>query len=187
MDRLSAQGAAASRGEIRVKASASRKRAAPAIEEAGGVDMSAMNEHIGYRIRILQLRIFQDIDERMQRLGMTLGAYTALVTIHENPGVRQGLLGVAMHVKRPNMTKLINGLERAGLVSRSTPPDDKRAVELRLTPSGRERLAQASREVVAHDHEIGKLLSQTERSEMMRLLDRVSEGIDARRAAAKPD
>lgn len=169
-----------------MKASASKKRAA-ATEEANDVDMSAMNEHIGYRVRILQLRIFQDIDERMQRLGMTLGAYTALVTIKENPGVRQGLLGAAMHVKRPNMTKLVNGLERAGFVTRSTPPDDKRAVELRLTPAGEERLAAASREVVAHDLEIGKLLSPAERREMMRLLDRISDGIDARRAAAKSE
>ena len=143
--------------------------------------MSAMDSHIGYRIRILQLRIFKDIYERMERLGMSLGAYTALVAIRENPGVRQGVLGAAMHVKRPNMTKLVNGLEKAGLVVRATPSCDKRAVELRLTPQGEQRIAAAMEDVCAHDSEIGQLLSAVERRDLMRLLDRVSDGIEARR------
>ena len=170
-------------------AAASRKpgraRRAAAVEETGVVDMTAMNDHIGYRVRILQLKIFNDIGERMEKLGMTLGAYTALVAIRENPGVRQGVLGAAMHVKRPNMTKLINGLEKAGLVARATPSSDKRAVELRLTPAGVARVDAATDQVRAHDREIAKMLTTRERETLMRLIDRVSEGVDASAAARR--
>lgn len=145
-----------------------------------GLDMTALSGHIGYRVRIAQVRIFKDVYERVEQLGMTLGAFSALLLIRDNPGVRQGVLGAAMHIKRPNMTKLVNGLEKSGLVARLTPPDDKRAVELRLTPLGASRLAEAARDVEAHDAEISRLLGEENRATLLRLLDRVSDGIAGR-------
>lgn len=159
----------------------------PAAEDAGSVEMTTLNDHIGYRVRIVQVRIFKDIYERMEKLGMTLGAFSALVVIGENPGIRQGVLGAAMHIKRPNMTKLVNGLEKSGLVERRTPPTDKRAVELRLTPTGQARIEAAMREVRAHDREIGALLTAAERETLLGLLDKVSAGIDARNSGPVAD
>lgn len=149
--------------------------------------MSALNAHVGYRVRIAQVRIFKDVYERMEQLGMTLGAFSALLVIRDNPGVRQGVLGAAMHIKRPNMTKLVNGLEKAGLVTRLTPPDDKRAVELRLTALGETRIAEAVRAVGAHDEEVCRLLGARDRETLMRLLDRITEGLAAGHPSAGPD
>jgi len=143
--------------------------------------MSALNAHIGYRVRIAQVRIFKDVYERMERLSMTLGAFSALLVIRDNPGVRQGVLGAAMHIKRPNMTKLVNGLEKDGLVTRLTPPDDKRAVELRLTPLGEARIAEAVRSVGAHDEAVRDLLGARDRATLLRLLDRITEGLTPER------
>lgn len=45
-------------------------------------------------------------------------------------------LGDRLGVTRPNITKLVDGLERSGLVTRVPHPDDRRMVQAQLTPEG---------------------------------------------------
>ena len=52
-------------------------------------------------------------------------------------------LGERLRVTRPNITKLVDGLERGGLVERLPHPDDKRMVQAHLTPAG-EAVARAA-------------------------------------------
>ena len=49
-------------------------------------------------------------------------------------------LGDRLGVTRPNITKLVDGLERCGLVERLPHPADRRMVQAHLTPEG-ERIA----------------------------------------------
>lgn len=47
-------------------------------------------------------------------------------------------LGDELGVTRPNVTKLVDGLERGGLVERLPHPSDRRMVQAHLTPQGLE-------------------------------------------------
>ncbi|MGI9538607.1 MAG: MarR family winged helix-turn-helix transcriptional regulator [Miltoncostaeaceae bacterium] len=47
-------------------------------------------------------------------------------------------LGDELGVSRPNVTKLVDGLERSGLAERRRHPDDGRMVRAELTPGGRD-------------------------------------------------
>ena len=47
-------------------------------------------------------------------------------------------LGDELGVTRPNVTKLVDGLERGGLVERLPHPSDRRMVQAHLTPHGLE-------------------------------------------------
>ena len=52
-------------------------------------------------------------------------------------------LGDELGVTRPNVTKLVDGLERGGLVERLPHPSDGRMVQAHLTPQGLEVAAEA--------------------------------------------
>jgi DNA-binding MarR family transcriptional regulator len=52
-------------------------------------------------------------------------------------------LGDELGVTRPNITKLVDGLERCGLVERLPHPSDRRMVQAHLTDAGREVVAGA--------------------------------------------
>lgn len=52
-------------------------------------------------------------------------------------------VGERLGVTRPNVTKLVDGLERSGLVERLPHPSDKRMVQAHLTPAGQELAARA--------------------------------------------
>ena len=64
----------------------------------------------------------------------TLGSISRLVT----PTL--GELAVAEQVQPPTMTRLVAGMEQAGLVARLADPDDGRVCRVRLTADGRRTL-----------------------------------------------
>lgn len=79
--------------------------------------------------------------------GLTLSDYDVLVQLAQAPEgqLRPVELARAVLLTRSGMARLIQGLERAGLVKRIACPDDLRGHLIRLTPQGRSVLAQASR------------------------------------------
>ena len=87
--------------------------------------------------------------------------------------VRMNDLAEALGVTARNITTIVDGLEREGLIARRPDPTDRRAILLVLTPKGQEHLA----EVHALQHAIaGRFfapLDAAERTELLRLLIKV--------------
>lgn len=71
-------------------------------------------------------------------LGITRARYTVLRTLYFAQGNRmpQNEIGREMGVSKTNITNLIDGLERDGLVVRMTNPVDRRVTYAQLTPAG---------------------------------------------------
>lgn len=60
-----------------------------------------------------------------------------VVTIHRmGDGVRQNALARAIGIEGPSLVRLLDQLERLGLVARRDAADDRRAKTLHLTPEG---------------------------------------------------
>ena len=84
-----------------------------------------------------------------QMLGaheLTLSDYDVLVQLARAP--RQRLRNIelanAVVLTRSGVTRLVDGLERDGLVARASCPDDKRGTLVKLTPEGVRRLREAA-------------------------------------------
>lgn len=84
-------------------------------------------------------------------------------------------LGDELGVTRPNVTKLVDGLERGGLVERLPHPSDGRMVQAHLTPQGLE----LADEAVPGRHElmsrVWDALDDEQLLQLVGLLDRVAE------------
>jgi DNA-binding MarR family transcriptional regulator len=74
--------------------------------------------------------------------GLSGARYGILRTLFEAEpeALSMGAIAGSLTVPPPNVTQLVAGLERDGLVQRSRDPKDKRVTRVRLTPAGRERL-----------------------------------------------
>ncbi len=71
--------------------------------------------------------------------------------VQELGPIRMSEIGRHMEISRPYMTALVDKLINEGLVERVTDPDDRRVVEIRITPQGRQVLREfrkTSRETV---------------------------------------
>jgi MarR family transcriptional regulator for hemolysin len=63
-----------------------------------------------------------------------------LIVLHRHGGaVRQGLIAEEIGVEGPSLVRVIDQLERDGLVTRVSDPSDRRAKMVALTDAGREK------------------------------------------------
>jgi DNA-binding MarR family transcriptional regulator len=117
--------------------------------------------------------------------GLTLNDFEALYVLSRAEGGRLKRVELArlLLLSPSGITRLLEGLERAGLVRRTTCPTDLRVAYAELTPEGRERLEAAS---CAHVGSIRELMEEhfsgdelDELGEMLGRLPGVAEGDDA--------
>lgn len=112
--------------------------------------------------------------------GMALGTYDVLVQLSESPGRRLRMTDLAERVllSRSGLTRLVDRLEKEGLVQREPCPDDARGTFTVLTEAGQERLATAAPGHLAgvHEHLTGRF-DEDELRVLERLLGRVLEDV----------
>lgn len=82
----------------------------------------------------------RDFQARTHGLKMTQTQAKALVTIARREGLTQTALAQRMEVQPMTIVRLIDRMQRAGLVIRRKDPKDRRAVGLYLTPKAKPAL-----------------------------------------------
>ena len=78
--------------------------------------------------------------------GLTINDYEVLLHLSRAPefALRRVDLAERVVLTASGITRLLEGLERAGYVERGDCPTDRRVVYARLTPAGREKLREAA-------------------------------------------
>lgn len=86
-------------------------------------------------------------------------------------------IGDRMVEQAPGITRLLDRLEAKGLVTRKRCPEDRRQVLCWLTPAGRDLVEGLDDPVDQADATALDMLSDEEKRELIRLLDRVRTGL----------
>lgn len=138
--------------------------------ESRTVDYGTLPNHVGYLLRLAQLRVWEDFYGRMGETGVSPALFSALMLVQRNPGIQQSRLGEALGVARSGAMTMTDRLERLGLVERRADPHDRRAYGLFLTQDGERRMAEFVARVQQHDMLINRVLSPDEHRTLMQLL-----------------
>jgi DNA-binding MarR family transcriptional regulator len=96
-------------------------------------------EGIVTRIAKASRQLDAEMRTGLAHVGLTKEEFKVLMELHAGPQ-SHGALCRHLEVSTGAMTNRLDKLERAGLVSRSRDPDDRRGVMLTLTQPGAERL-----------------------------------------------
>jgi DNA-binding MarR family transcriptional regulator len=140
----------------------------------GAVDFGPLAGLAGFMLRLAQVQIYEAFFRDFQGRGITPGQIGILVAVGRNPGIGQGVLAEALRIKRSNMAKVVRVLERNGMITRRARRDDQRAMELRLTRSGRALVDRMVPEIRVSDRNATAMLSERERATLLRLLARMA-------------
>ena len=144
--------------------------AAPTAAE--DVVLGPLTDSLGFLLRMAQVQVFDYFFADLGRFGLRPGEFSVLWVIRCNPAIRQGLLAQRLRIKRAHMTKLIRTFEDRGLVTRGVPDDDRRAVELRLTPEGEAFVTEHFDAFFTHDAHQPSRLDPREQAQLVGLLQR---------------
>ncbi|MGH7594134.1 MAG: MarR family winged helix-turn-helix transcriptional regulator [Gemmatimonadales bacterium] len=74
--------------------------------------------------------------------GLHAGQDLLLLAVWESPGMRQSVLADRLGVEAPTVTRMVQRLERGGMIERRTDPHDARAVL--VYPAPRSRLLEST-------------------------------------------
>jgi DNA-binding MarR family transcriptional regulator len=136
------------------------------------VDLSVLQQTVGYHVHMFDVVQYQRFYERFGDRAFTPAIISTMAVIRHNPGIRHGALADALMIQRPNMTSLLNELERQGYVSRRPSATDKRSVALHLTERGERAVARMLGSILALDREMTAALTAHERKALLGLLQK---------------
>lgn len=103
--------------------------------------MGPLDSYLPYLLNRAGTRIAAAFSEEMRPLGATLQMWRVLAALRERNGRRMGDLSETTSIEVSTLTRLVDNMEKQGLVVRHRAAEDARAVVLQATPAGR-RLTQ---------------------------------------------
>ncbi|MEI5666314.1 MarR family transcriptional regulator [Bosea sp. CCNWLY174] len=146
---------------------------APELQAAFTAELASANR----KLRAL-------VDERARDMGLTLSRARLLMQLAKADGPIQSDLAGLLDIEQPTLVRLLDGLERTGMIERRAAEGDRRARRVFLTPVAR---AQAE-DILAFLTDLrADVLDGIDKEELevaLRVLSRMSRNIVANRGAA---
>jgi DNA-binding MarR family transcriptional regulator len=132
--------------------------------------LGVLDEHLGYFARRLQVWIFQDFVRSLAAFDIRPAQYSVLIVIEANPGLSQADLGERLGIERARLVRLLDGLERRGLIRRKPSPSDRRSHALHLTREGQRDLEPIKSLAAEHEARLAAHLGPKKRQALLSAL-----------------
>ena len=156
-------------------------------DSPAGLDHSRLTTLVGYAASRAAIELRKDFTRALGPLGLKVLDYSILVLVASNAEVNQKQLGEALDVSAPNMAITLDRLVERGWVERVRSTQDRRAMIIHLTPTGRELVKRAERIAAAMEQDTLAVLSPAERALLVELLLKVGLRPPARRRAVRSE
>ena len=119
------------------------------------------------------------MDRWLEHHGLSESRMAVLIRLSRMGEMTQGELASLLDMSARNITGLVDHLERDGLVVRHTDPEDRRAVRVRVSPLGKERLDQLSLETNRGLDDLVTGFSGEELEQLRHLLLKLAQNMNA--------
>jgi DNA-binding MarR family transcriptional regulator len=100
--------------------------------------MGPLDGYLPYLLNRAGTRIATAFAEEVRPLGATLQMWRVLAALRERDGRRMGDLSATTSIEVSTLTRLVDGMEKRGLVARRRAAGDARVVALNVTAAGRQ-------------------------------------------------
>jgi DNA-binding MarR family transcriptional regulator len=137
-------------------------------------DIYAMEDQIGFVLRLAQLAVFKDIFDTLTPFGLRPSDFSALRVIAANPGLKQQEIGRRLGIKGPNLVGLVEELRLRKLVKRRVLTGDRRSYALTLTSAGQDLLERAEEAHKSHQARLREALGENDPVQLLACLRSLS-------------
>ena len=100
-------------------------------------DMSELNNFLCFSMRAAMKKIDRNLSARLENYGISIPQSFILLVLRDEDGMTLKEIGNRTYIDSSSMTVLVDKLEKDGLVERKLDPQDRRAIRVFITPSGR--------------------------------------------------
>jgi MarR family transcriptional regulator, 2-MHQ and catechol-resistance regulon repressor len=116
---------------------------------------------------------------QLEESGMTLGQFAVLEALHHLGPMCQHTLAKKLLRSGGNITLVVDNLEKRGWVRRERQKDDRREVQIHMTPKGARLIAKVFPEHAAAITKIMNELTEGEQEELRRIAGKLGHGAES--------
>ena len=130
---------------------AERDQSAGLADQSEEVKLGALDGHLGYFLRRLQVSVFKDFIRTLAPMDVRPAQYSVLLLIEANPGRSQAAIGQALDIERARLARLLHVLEARRWIERRASAGDGRSHSLFLTRDGEKALVRIKALTARHE------------------------------------
>lgn len=149
-----------------------RTRVNATASAASAARKDLLRDSLAYAIKRTQVRCDEALAKHLDA-GLSPARFAALSTVGANPGISQAMLGGLLNIAGPSVVKVVDELERMGLLKRES-SSDRRVYALRLTEKGSRDYKRYQTSVQTFEKSISSNLTPQERELLFALLAKVA-------------
>ncbi|MFD1798192.1 MarR family winged helix-turn-helix transcriptional regulator [Paracoccus aurantiacus] len=120
-------------------------------DEDGFLSATALDQSLGYKLRLAQILAYRSFEEQMTDYGVAPRYLGLLGIVAENPGQAQNRLADSIGLQKSSLVTILDRLEKDGILERRASAQDRRAKTVWLTNKGEQVVAELF--LHARDHE----------------------------------
>lgn len=151
----------------------------PAWTDAVSVKLEVdLDSHVGVALRYAYQRAVATMSDALRDSQLTAIQVSVLARLHERGPTTQNRLGRSLGMEPANVRDVVQRLARRDLVALDPVPEDRRAVLVRLTASGRDLFNDVWPRAEAANQRTLSVLVADERELLAEMLRRLAEGPD---------
>src|SRR6266511_5892959 len=128
---------------------------------------------IGLQLRSTARVLSRAFERALADVDGSLPAWLILVSVKSESTSTQRELAAAVGIEGATRTHHLDGLERAGLVTRRRDPSNRRVQIVKLTDAGEKAFERMRKAVIAFDRRLRGDISEKELDQLRGLLDRL--------------
>lgn len=123
-------------------------------------------------------RLFaRNFNQRVREHGLTQTQWHALAVLSKGEGMKQAELAELLQVQPISLARLVDRMEAAGWIERRPDPNDRRAIQLYLTPKAEPMLEVMEMAGLATREDTFANFSTAERDQLFLLLNRINSNL----------
>ena len=141
---------------------------------------ASLEEEAYLALQLTADRISRRGAEFLKRHGLSPAQYNTLRILRGagSAGLPCSEVGERMIKRDPDITRMLDRLERRGLVQRSREGKDRRVITTRITPAGLELVNSLDRPIDQFQRKLLSGLSEIRLKSLVRLLDNIREAVE---------
>lgn len=135
--------------------------------------VSDLQTHTGFWLRFVSNHVSQAFAAKLSATGVTVAEWVILRQMYGNDGLTASTLVASTGLTKGAVSKLLDRLIAKGYVERQEREDDRRAQDIQLTPEASKLVPKLAAIADRNDEHFFSVLSSSERTELMRVLQKL--------------
>jgi len=114
-------------------------------------------------------------NEQAAKHDTTMATAMALLNIDTEKGTPSTALGPRMGMEATSLSRILKAMEKRGVITRESHPEDKRIVLLKLTDFGRQKRSQAKKTVLTFNNAVNAAIDKEKIDHFFEVAQKINE------------